>query len=183
MFESLFDRQAVIDHIIQGNYPTNWRVIRVKPLTNYRSTLAAGIGTILCILFAAWWISVAVPGEAVFFFFVAILCFIATLVNAGFAVSRSRALLAILPEGVVKRRGSDISWLSFPEIASLTIAQETKVTDTRKSVWTTTRYWLDVTTDHGEYLKWPIEKYFGKSDVLCKTILAAYDHYQRHSRP
>lgn len=92
-------------------------------------------------------------------------------------------ILAILPVGVVQHHGydlEDIACLYFPEIARIELAQETKIVGFDGDVETRTSYWLDVYCTDGIYVKWPINKYFGDTASIGKSIIAAYNHYYRN---
>src|SRR5260370_42257676 len=93
--------------------------------------------------------------------------------------------LVILPEGVVQCVGGDIqggSWLNFARIDSIKLAQRTEINSIDGDGSTRTYYWLDVYFSDGTYLNWGIRGCFGDTAYLCKTIIAAYNHYWTYNR-
>jgi len=93
--------------------------------------------------------------------------------------------LVILPQGVVKwvvEEEEAYSWLYFPQIDRIQLAQETQIYGVDGDISSNTDYWLDVYCRNGTYLKWWIEGFFDDAASIGKSIIAAHSYYWQHHR-
>jgi hypothetical protein len=95
-----------------------------------------------------------------------------------------RSFLVLLPEGVVQCWGSNsdsYSWLYFPGIYRIDLAQKTKIAGIDGDIFVRTDYWLDIYSQDGSYDTWQVSDCFGDTLHLYKTVIAAYNHYWRYN--
>ena len=192
----MLDPSVIAQRAMQRDYPRNWRVYR--GIGGFDSTRVAILWTLAAISIGfCIWLDVIdssaiwEPGSpyprpdsvlALLFWGVPGVCIIGVLAVRRKVASKKRSILVLHPDGVVVTYGgnlSDLSSLSFPQIRALEFAQ--KIAGYYVSSYTYA--WLDVYSLDGTYRKWSVKDHFGDSEVIYKSILAAYTHYRLHQTP
>src|SRR3989442_9799258 len=180
----MIDSKAVLTQVVQGRYPTYWRVYRGTG--QYGCAISAWILTACIIFFAIPCFSSSISQGLdvtfliLFFGIPCLICILIAFVSGQRAGVNSRSILVLLPEGVVQCIGGDIQrayWLNFAGIDRIELAQRTVINGIDGDISTQTYYWLDVYCDDGTYFEWWIRGCFGNTAYLCKTIIAAYNYY------
>jgi len=188
------DARAVITQVKQGNYPSNWRIYQGRG--NYG---CVSVGWILGILIfvggVVWtvenvvlaWRDIGLSLYSLLYNGIppticSAICIIVAHVSRKKADAIGCSLLVLLPEGVVQCYADDlenISWLYYPGIDRLELAQKTEISGNEDGVNSQTYYWLDMYGSDGAYFNLQIRDCFGDTAFLSKTIIAAYNHYRQ----
>jgi MFS family permease len=188
------DPSQIIQTVLQGQYPPNWRVYcgDGRLYTAWAYVLGIGaillsVGAFLSFLFAQPTADPSNPWPTIFL--VAIIpgiLMLLALVCRKTAAAKKRSLLVIFPEGVVDcYRGyvGRFGWLPFAPIQRLDLARQVQVSSSRYGSSSSTSYSLDVYFQNGTYGTWSIGGDFGYVEAIYKQIIAAHTHYQLQRRP
>jgi hypothetical protein len=174
------DVKAVISRVKQKNNPASWRVY--YGTGSYGCSVAWGIGAICIIL---WGITMWYGMNIILFLTLGIPCagcILATLRYKTNTDAKKSSFLVLMPEGIVQYYASkpeEISWISFPNINSIKLAQQTEINGIDGDISSNTYYWLDVYSNDDNYFQLWIKDCFGDTAWICKTIISAYDYYHR----
>ena len=177
----LTDTTAVITQAKQGTFPSTWKVYRGNG--NYG---CANLGTLFALGFLIIFSVMFIKYPSIFFeelVFLGIPCVICAILARKWRMDVNASLssiLILLPEGVVQCFAGNLNnpaWLSYPNIRNIQFVQKTNVSGNEDGISTYNYYWLDVYGDDGNYYQFKISSVFGDQEFLCKTIIAAYNHY------
>jgi len=180
--------KSAITQVKQGNYPPNWQVYGGLGNYNYAilcwviiaGTFITGIGL------TVYAVSITEFGNAIGTLLMTLCVAIPLIAIAQRmklkADNKERAILVILPEAAIQCNSDDlkeISWLYFPNIHRIELAQETEIVGFDGDISSRTYSWLDIYSSDGTYMKWWIGNWFGDTASIGKAIIAAYSHYLR----
>lgn len=181
----MLDRKEILAQVAQGLYPNNWRVYHGR--STYGWTVMWGIASAIIIIILgtiALWSPQSGWSALPSFGILLIGSIILALVSWRRAKSKRRSILVIMPEGVIQCYGGNLKYLSFlyfSNIYRIELMQRTELSSVNGKIFTDAYYWLDVYSTNGVYIKWWINICFGDTEYLCKSIIAAYNHYKYQS--
>ncbi|MGH2493206.1 MAG: hypothetical protein ACRDIV_00710 [Ktedonobacteraceae bacterium] len=172
--------KSTISQVKQGNYPSNWQVY--GGLGNYNYAILCWI--IIVVIFitgiglTVYAVSIIEFGNAIAMLLMTLYIVIPLIAIAQRmklkADDKEHAILVVLPKAVIQCNSDDlkeISWLYFPNIDRIELAQKTEIISFDGEISSRTYSWLDIYSSDGTYMKWRIGNWFGDTASISKAII------------